>query len=86
MNNGSKLKGTRASRHRRPSIWYFDRLPPSARAALADAAFLWSPGTIYSRWKKGTPGFKTGADCAARIREWDARQIARENKQRGVAL
>jgi hypothetical protein len=63
---------------RRPDFWYFDQLPPTARNALANAAFDWSSGAFYSRWHRGVSGFKTGADIAARIAEWDREQIAKD--------
>jgi len=61
--------------------WYFDRLPPTARKALAEAAFNWSSGAIYTAWRRSAAGFKTGPDCAARIAEADARQIAKDRRR-----
>jgi Family of unknown function (DUF6525) len=66
---------------RRPDLWYFDRLPPTARAALANAAFDWASGWIYGRWRRGTPGYQTGPDISQRIAEADARQITRDRKR-----
>ena len=52
-------------------MWYFDQLPPTARQALANASFNWSAGAMLNRWKRGTPGYKTGADIAKRVRAAD---------------
>ena len=62
---------------RKPDLWYFDRLPPTARQALANAAFDWSSGSIYNRWNKGVRGYKTGADIAKSIKSWDAGAISK---------
>jgi len=68
-------------RGRHPDLWYFDRLPPTARAALAGAVFDWSSGWFYSQWRRGKPGFRTESDIAARIAEADARQITEDRKR-----
>lgn len=60
---------------------YFDKLPPTARRALANAAFDWSSGAIFNRFKKANVGFRTGAECAKRIAEWDKIQMARDTKR-----
>jgi hypothetical protein len=53
-------------------LWYFDRLPPTARQALANAEHEWSSGALYNRWQKAKPGYKTGQQCAERVKQWDA--------------
>lgn len=63
----------------------FDRLPPTARRALANAQFDWAPTTIYRRWLKGAKGFKTGAQIARAIAGWDADAHARDVKKGKVA-
>lgn len=55
----------------------FDKLPPTARAALANAAFDWAPQPIVTQWRRGTKGMKTGQEIAAKVAEWDAKAIAR---------
>lgn len=52
----------------------YDKLPPSARKALQDAIFCWATQPIYSRWRDGRRGYKTGKDIAARIAEWDQKK------------
>jgi Family of unknown function (DUF6525) len=52
-------------------LWYYDRLPPTARHALANAAFDWSAGYFYNRWTKAKPGFKSGADVAKQVKQAD---------------
>lgn len=54
-------------------FYYYDRLPPSARQALANAKFDWSSGYYYNRWAKAVSGFKTGAAVAQRVAEADRR-------------
>jgi hypothetical protein len=68
-------------RGRYPDLWYFDRLPPTARNALANAAFDWASGFFYTRWRRGKDGFKTGADIATRVAEADTNQIRRDRKR-----
>jgi hypothetical protein len=68
-------------RGRRPDLWYFDRLPPTARAALAGAAFDWAAGWIYGAWRRGKAGFLTGPDIAQRIAEADKRAIIKDRKR-----
>jgi Family of unknown function (DUF6525) len=68
----------RAFGGRRPDLWYFDKLPPTARTALANAAFNWASGAFYNAWQRGEPGFATGPDIAACVAEADAEQIARD--------
>jgi hypothetical protein len=59
---------------RRDDFWYLEQLPPTARKALCDAAFDWAAGWVYSQWRRGSRGFKTESDIAARIAEADVRQ------------
>jgi Family of unknown function (DUF6525) len=73
---GNASQGGSAFRGRHDDWWYLERLPPTARKALADAMFNWSAGWIYGLWNRGV--LKTGADVAARIRQIDELQAARE--------
>ena len=52
MSSNVSQKGRRA-RLSKPDLWYFDRLPPTARQALANAKFSWSAGYYYNKWKRG---------------------------------
>jgi hypothetical protein len=49
----------------------FDKLPPTARKALTDAAYTWPVEDIYDAWKDGERGFKTGRDIKRQIERWD---------------
>jgi Family of unknown function (DUF6525) len=61
----------------------FDKLPPSARKALADAVVCWAPQPLLTRWRRGLPGYRTGAEIADMIAKWDRVEIAdREIKRR----
>ena len=71
MSNNTS-QGGRSARVTKPDLWYFDQLPPTARTALADAAFNWSSGAMFNRWKRGVRGYKTGKDIAARVASADA--------------
>jgi hypothetical protein len=75
---GNVTQGGRAAQLRKPDLWYYDRLPPTARAALANAAFSWASGYYYNRWSKGVSDCKTGADIARRIASADASIIRRK--------
>ena len=56
----------------------FDKLPPTARAALANAAFNYAAQPVKTRWNRGDPGYKTGKDIATSIAAWDKRRIAKD--------
>jgi hypothetical protein len=68
MPSNASQGGGRAS-YRKPDLDYYDALPPTARAALANAAFEWSSGYYFNRWKKGA--LKTGKDIAADVARAD---------------
>lgn len=64
---GRRLRATK------PDLWYYDRLPPTARAALANAEHDWSSAWIYNAWNKARHGYKTGKQCAEQVRAADRR-------------
>jgi hypothetical protein len=78
---GNATQDGPAWRGRRPDLEYFDSLPLTARQALASAAFDWAAGWVLSQWRRGRPGYITGADIARSIAAADARQIARDRKR-----
>jgi Family of unknown function (DUF6525) len=56
----------------------YERLPPSVRRALQDAAFDWASYPIWRRWNAGkvsTP------ELVKAIAKWDADQIKRDRKR-----
>ena len=57
----------------------YDKLPPSARKALQDAAFNWAPQPIVTHWRRGT--FKTGEVIAAKVVDWDRDHIRKTAKR-----
>jgi hypothetical protein len=59
----------------------FDKLPKSAREALANAAFSWAPQPIVTRWKRGDRGYKTGPSIAKLIPKWDEDKHAKDVKK-----
>lgn len=59
------------------SMTAYDKLPPTARRALQDAAFCWAPQPVLTRWRKGRAGYKTGADIAKTVAKWDRSKIAK---------
>lgn len=63
---------------RENSLAAYDKLPPTARLALQQAAFDWAPQPILTRWRNGRKGYKTGKDIAARVREWDHKRTKRK--------
>jgi len=69
----------RASQATKPDLWYFDKLPPTARQALANAKFDWSSAGFYSKWNRGQRGYKTGKDIAERVAAADAGVIKKFN-------
>lgn len=75
--NAGRMPGSRASGTTKPDLWYYDRLPPSARAALANADYDWSSGAVYVNWSRAKPGWKSGPACASQVAKWDAHQNKR---------
>jgi hypothetical protein len=73
MNNASQGGSGYPLAH--DDLWYCDRLPPTARQALANAAFSWGAGYFYNRWNKGKRGFKNGQDIARQVASADASVI-----------
>lgn len=71
MSNAHRIG--RRSQATKPDLWYYDRLPPTARAALANAERDWSSAWIYNAWNKAKPGYKTGKQCAEQVRAADRR-------------
>ena len=81
MGNNANFSSGSTFRGALKDLDYFDKLPPTARQALATAVFDWSSGAVFNRWKAGRRGYKTGKDVAARVSEWDAQQIAKDRKR-----
>jgi len=75
-------QGGSSTSYRHDDMHYFDQLPPTARAALANAAFNWSSGAVLGRWKRGVAGYKTGQDIAKSVKRWDANVISPAPKRR----
>jgi hypothetical protein len=59
----------------------FDRLPASARVALANAAFCWAVQPVLTHWRRRWPGYKNGKEIAAKIQEWDRAHHAKDVKR-----
>lgn len=74
MGNNANFSSGSTFRGALKDLDYFDKLPPTARQALANAVFDWSSGAVFNRWKAGRRGYKTGKDVASRVSEWDARE------------
>lgn len=60
----------------------FDKLPPTARKALADATFDYAVQPILTKWRKGHPAMRTGEQIAQMIAQWDAKALAKSAKKR----
>ena len=60
----------------------FDKLPPEARAALADAVDNWVPQPILTRFRRGYAGYRDGAEIAWTLARWNAEEIAKRESQR----
>jgi len=82
-NNRGSYRTTKANMMRA-----FDKLPPEARAALADAVGNWAPQPILTGFRRGYPGYRDGAEIAWTITRWNAEEIAKreEQRSRGVGL
>ena len=65
------------------SMSAFDKLPPTARRALANSIECWAVQPILTHHRRGTKGFVTGGDIALRVAKWDADELRkRENQSR----
>jgi len=62
----------------------FDKLPPAARRALANAVDNWVPQPFLTRYRQGW--FKTGSEIADRIKQADLRELAKREQQRRRAV
>jgi hypothetical protein len=73
---GNATQRGRVYRTRHDDFFYFDQLPPTARQALADAAFNWASSAVLSRWKRGIAGYRTGGEIAQQVARWDRQASA----------
>lgn len=64
-----------------PDLHYFDKLPPTARAALANAAFDWSAGAVLNKFKRAEKGFRSGKEIAESVKQWDRNTIKRDKRK-----
>jgi hypothetical protein len=72
-------KSGSVSRASKASQWAaYDRLPPSVRAALQNAAFDWAPYPIYRAFERGQ---RTAKETVRAIAQWDADQIRQDRKR-----
>jgi hypothetical protein len=53
----------------------YDKLPPTIRQALANAAFNWASYPLHQRFQRGS---RTAKEWAKLIAKWDADQIAKD--------
>lgn len=60
----------------------FDKLPPSARRALANAIEQWAAPPILTWHNRQRRGFETGPEIAATIAKWDREELATRESQR----
>jgi hypothetical protein len=60
----------------------FDKLPKSARKALANAVADWAPQPILTEHNRQTKGHETGAEIAATIEQWNREELAKREDQR----
>jgi Family of unknown function (DUF6525) len=56
----------------------YDRLPPSVRAALQQAAFDWASYPVWRRFESGKVSSK---ELTKAIAKWDADQIKKDRKK-----
>lgn len=59
----------------------FDQLPPTARRALADAAFDWAPQQQLSRHRRALKGYRTGQEIAAHVASIDRNAHEKDAKR-----
>jgi hypothetical protein len=72
-------KSGSVSRASKANQWAaYDRLPPSVRAALQNAAFDWAPYPIHRAFENGQ---RTAKETVKAIASWDAAQIKEDRKR-----
>lgn len=64
----------------------FDKLPRSARQALANAAICWATQPFLSRHRRGAKGYRTGREIAERVAWADRNQHEKDAKRGEVPL
>jgi Family of unknown function (DUF6525) len=57
----------------------YERLPPSVRLALQEAAFDWAAYPIWRAFEAGR--YKSAKELVRKIKEWDAKQIKKDRKR-----
>lgn len=72
-NSSGSYRSTREN-----SMAAFDKLPPTARAALANAAINWAPQPFRTRWMRGLKGYRTGPEIAETVVRIDTAQIKKD--------
>jgi hypothetical protein len=76
---GNFHKADSVSRASKANQWAaYDRLPPSVRAALQNAAFDWAAYPIHRDFERGV---RTAKETVKAIREWDRKQITKDRKR-----
>lgn len=63
----------------------FDQLPPSARAALANAVCNWVPQPILTGYRRQLSGYETDAKIAEMIEFWNCLALKEHEAQRRSA-
>jgi hypothetical protein len=59
----------------------FDKLPSTARTAIANSAFNWVPQQYLTRWRRGEHGCRTGKEIAATVTRWDNERTIKDRKK-----
>lgn len=64
----------------------FDKLPLSARRALADSVEDWATVPVITWHNRGRNGFVTGPDIAKAVARWDRKELRKREDQRARAI
>ncbi len=64
----------------------FDKLPPSARAALSGAVENWVCQPVLTRFNRRAKGFCNGPEIAETVARWNRDELAKREHQRSRAI
>lgn len=76
--NAGFSSGAASYASREKQMAAYDRLPPSIRVALANAAFDWAPYPIRKWFESGR---RTAKQLVGDVAKWDREQIAKDRKR-----
>jgi len=63
----------------------YDKLPPAARRAFANALDNWVPQPLLTAYRRGRAGYQTGGEIAKVLANWEEKERAKREQKRRYA-